>query len=37
MPEFESRMKETPSSQIILPMTVGILFLAVLVFGALLG
>ncbi len=37
MPDIETRTKQSPSSQIILPMTVGILFLAVLVFGALLG
>jgi hypothetical protein len=35
--EIEGRSEETSNNQILLPMAVGVLFLAVLVAGALLG
>jgi hypothetical protein len=35
--EIENRPEETSNNQILLPMAVGVLFLAVLVAGALLG
>ena len=35
--EIESRTEETSNNQILLPMAVGVLFLVVLVAGALLG